>query len=205
MLLFTACFFAAWATWAIYLARHPMSPQLWPLRLLIRLIIFLIPTLLYIRVYLRQRPLQYLRMTSDSSRGLAYGCAAGLLPIGALIWQSFADHKIPTLPRSPDTWLNVILAAPLTEEILFRGLLFRELSRLANPLLGAIINSLLFAALHFPFWYFSHAKTGLDLAGSLTLIFAIGLLCSALAWKSRTLTAPIIFHFLNNLASSCTI
>ncbi|HEY8749228.1 MAG TPA: CPBP family intramembrane glutamic endopeptidase, partial [Tepidisphaeraceae bacterium] len=182
-----------------------VPPQLWPLRLLIRLTLFLLPTLLYIRIYLRQHPIEYLRLNSHLPRGLIYGCAAGLLPIADLTLQSITAHKIPILPKSADTWLNVILAAPLTEEILFRGLLYREFSRLTNAVTGAIISSLLFAALHFPYWYFSHAKGGMDLAGSLIRIFAIGLLCCALTWKSRTLIAPIVFHFLNNLASSCAV
>jgi len=69
---------------------------------------------------------------------------------------------------------------------------------------AAIFSSRLFAALHFPYWYFSGAEAGWDLLKSLTIIFAIGLICCALTWKSRTLIATIVFHFLNNLASRCT-
>ena len=121
-----------------------------------------------------------------------------------MLWRCLQAHALPKLPHSADLWLNTILAAPLTEELLFRGLLFRELARATRPVPAAVYSSLLFAALHFPYWYFSGAKHGSDLITSLTLIFAIGLLCCALTHKSRTLVAPIVFHFLNNLASTCT-
>jgi membrane protease YdiL (CAAX protease family) len=199
IVLFTVALLTAWSTWAIYLSRYPLFPSLWPIRLLARIMILLIPATFYIRLYLKQPIIRYLRLETGNFRGLAYGCLAGLLPLASLIYQSIRAHKLPALPASTEIWFNVILVAPITEEILFRGLLFREFSRLINPIRA------LFAALHFPYWYTSHAKTGYDLLASLTFIFAIGLLCSALTHFSRTLTASITFHIINNLASSCAI
>jgi CAAX protease family protein len=204
ILLFAGAFLATWSVWAILLVHHPLPQRDWPVRLIARLVLFLLPTLLYVRFALREQPVHYLRLAVHPGRGLLFGLIAGLLPLGELVWRSLRANALPQLPGSADLWLNTILAAPLTEEILFRGLIFRELSRASGAIAAAVYSSLLFAALHFPYWYFSAAKTGSELVRSLVLIFAIGLLCCGLACKSRTLVAPLVFHFLNNLASSCT-
>ena len=204
VLLFAGAFLATWSVWAILLVHHPLAQRDWPVRLIARLVLFLLPILLYVRFALREQPVHYLRLGVHPGRGVLLGLVAGLLPLAELVWRSLQANAFPQLPRSTELWLNTILAAPLTEEILFRGLLFRELSRSTGAIAAAVYSSLFFAGLHFPYWYFSGAKTGSDLVGSLVLIFAVGLLCCGLAWKSRTLVAPLVFHFLNNLASSCT-
>ena len=204
VLLFAAAFLATWTAWALFLVHHPLPPSAWPVRLIARLLLFLVPTLLYIRFAIHEPTLHYLRLTDHRARGVLFGLVAGLLPLAELTWRSLHAHSLPHLPRSADVWLNVIVAAPLTEEILFRGLLCHELARATRVIPAAVYSSLLFAALHFPYWYFSHAKSGVDLARSLFMIFAIGILCCAITSRSRSLIAPLLFHFLNNLASSCT-
>jgi membrane protease YdiL (CAAX protease family) len=204
VILFAAAFLTTWAAWATILAHHPLPPQLWPLRLVARVALVILPTLLYVRFALRERPVDYLRLNTHINRGVLFGLVASLLPLAELIWRSLKANSPPQLPHSLDTWFNVILAAPISEETLFRGLLFREFSRATRPILGAVYSSILFAALHFPYWYLSHAKIGADLVRSLFMIFAIGLLCCFLTSKSRSLIAPLLFHFLNNLSSSCT-
>ena len=204
VVLFAAAFLACWAAWAIFLVHHPLPPPLWPLRLVARVALFILPVLLYVRLALREQPAHYLRLTNHVRRGIIFGLVGSLLPLAELVWRSVQANAFPQLPHSPDIWLNVILAAPLSEEILFRGLLFREFSRTSGAILAAVYSSILFAALHFPYWYFSHAKAGADLLRSLLMIFAIGLLCCFLTIQSRSLIAPIVFHFLNNLSSSCT-
>lgn len=164
-----------------------------------------VPAVVYIRVVLREPPVKYVRLDAHLWRGLAYGAAAGLLPAGQLIYRALHAGKFPVIPHSADLWLNAIIAAPVAQEILIRGLLFRELSRIATPLKGAVISSILFALIHLPFWYFAGRKSGGDLARSLLLIGGIGMICCLVATRARTLVAPITFHFLNNLMTSCVV
>ena len=98
-------------------------------------------------------------------------------------------------------WLNPILTAPLAEEILFRGLVFRFLSERKGVWIGLVVSSVLFALCHLPYWWISGAKSGADLGFSLLEMAGIGaLLCALFQWK-RSLWTPLIYHCANNFIS----
>lgn len=80
------------------------------------------------------------------------------------------------------TILLVVVAAPLTEELVFRGVLLRRWMHRWGPLWGIGLSSLAFGALHH------------DLLGS-TLF---GVVMSVLYLHTRSLWIPIACHALNN-------
>jgi len=89
----------------------------------------------------------------------------------------------PALRRDALVWLGIVVAAPLQEELLFRGVLLRFLERVAPAAVALALNSLLFASLH---------------DGSRVAVFTLGL---ALAWLMRrtgNLAAPLLFHVMHN-------
>ncbi len=62
-------------------------------------------------------------------------------------------NEIPTdLPRTALIWtvlgLAVMVAAPLGEELFFRGLIYRGVAGLAGPTVGAMVSALAFSAVH---------------------------------------------------------
>jgi len=82
----------------------------------------------------------------------------------------------------------VVVGAPISEELLFRGLLFRFLKEKTTARLALIISSLLFALLH------ANAYSFLPL-------FFIGLLLAKVYDDTRDLRTPIFFHLYFNLFS----
>ena len=88
--------------------------------------------------------------------------------------------------------LLLIAIAPLAEEALFRGFLYRLLRRRLSPWLAAPISAALFAASH----------------GSLVLapwLFYMGLVLALLLERTRSLCCPIIVHGLANGLATLSI
>lgn len=79
-----------------------------------------------------------------------------------------------------------VLAAPLSEEFLFRGLIFGGLRRSMAVLPSAIVSAAIFAVVHPPL--------------SMLPVFILGL-CTAWSYqRSKTLLAPMLVHALYNAA-----
>ena len=75
-------------------------------------------------------------------------------------------------------------AAPIVEEILFRGLLFAGLRHTLGLRPGVWISALLFASVH--------AEIGFG------VIFALGAILAWLYDRTRSLVAPMIAHAVHN-------
>jgi membrane protease YdiL (CAAX protease family) len=86
---------------------------------------------------------------------------------------------------------NTIFHAPVVEEILFRGFLQKQFSKILSPRLSISITSILFAAVHFNFF-----KAIVALAGGLTYGFIFH--------KTNRLIICIVFHILTNCFGSIT-
>lgn len=107
-------------------------------------------------------------------------------PFVAEMYRSARDSG--TLP-----WLVIalVIAAPLAEELVFRGFLYRGLAASRVGVAGAIvISSALWAAMHVQYEPFFIAH-----------IFVIGLLFGWWRWKSGSTTLTLILHALVNIAS----
>ncbi len=89
----------------------------------------------------------------------------------------------------PLLWLAIIVAAPLGEEVLFRGFLFKGLrdSRV-GPIGAILISSLAWSALHANYPLFD-----------VTVIFLGGLLLGAARLKSDSLYVPLAMHVVWNV------
>lgn len=123
-----------------------------------------------------------------SQAGLAVLQALGLPPElqEAFLW--LADVRFGALQRILLVAIAVI-AAPVVEEIVFRGVLLPVLSRNGSqPLRGILLSSLLFAVLH------QHA-------GSLLPLLGIGIGCAAGYLATGSLLTPIVMHALFNAIS----
>jgi membrane protease YdiL (CAAX protease family) len=113
--------------------------------------------------------------------------AHGVLPRAMV--EAFDDYQ-----RSLDTFfraqavpmlVTVIVAAPLAEEVFFRGCALPALSRSMRPILAILISSAMFAFLH---------GSAVGFVG----LMEIGVLLAALRWWSGSLWASIIAHAVNN-------
>jgi membrane protease YdiL (CAAX protease family) len=92
-------------------------------------------------------------------------------------------------------WLLVFafcVAAPLSEELLARGFLYRGWSEsFVRPVGAILLSSAVWTAMHMQYnWYF------------LAQVFSIGLLLGYLRYRSNSLLLPVILHGINNLAAT---
>ena len=119
---------------------------------------------------------------------------------GALTWLASLGLADPPTQQATvtlvagitDPWgycgmaITAVILAPISEELLFRGCLYRFLKGKLNPLLAVTIAAFLFALLH------AHTTTFLPL-------FCLGLLLCRCYEKSGELSVCIGFHALFNL------
>lgn len=145
---------------------------------------------------------EYLALAVPQTRDLRVGiiCIVGLIAISdALLYVTRQPLVTPFQLQSYSTaaaegWLApfliaAVIVAPASEEIIFRGFLFRGWARSDRAAWPAIVViSVLWAALHVQY----------DWTGILQ-IFIIGLFLGWMRWRSGSLLLTILLHALFNL------
>lgn len=170
-----------------------------------KLLLWIVPTFLYIQRIEGQNPLTYLKLTAHPLKGLAWGLYGSLFVVALQVGNLVRLHSFH-LSQSADTWVNAILLVGLMEEIPFRGFLFQKLQSLFGPswigLAGAmLISSLLFALIHIPLW----VSTGQSLLSSffgLLLVFFVGIIACIALKLSEFLWSSILIHTVYNILTS---
>lgn len=113
-----------------------------------------------------------------------------------------ANPLLPNLPIRlifPESMLigntviisSVILIAPITEEVIFRGYLFDGLKRNFGPNTAILLTSILFAVAHIK-------QLGFEILPGV-IIFILGALFCITREKTNSILIPILFHGLYNL------
>jgi uncharacterized protein len=152
----------------------------------------------------RCRFVDYLALVRPSRTYVLIGiaCLVVLLPFADLVtWMTgrsivppFVIEAYKTARDSGTLWLLVIalvVAAPLAEEIVFRGFMYRGLAASRVDVAGAIlIPSAIWAVMHVQYEAFFIAQ-----------IFVGGLVFGILRWKSGSTWLTILLHAIVNLSS----
>lgn len=81
--------------------------------------------------------------------------------------------------------ITIVIAAPILEEFLFRGIVLDGLLKRYSPLKSIIFSSMLFGIIHLNPWQFVSA-------------FSFGLIAGWVYYKTANLTLPILVHFASN-------
>ncbi len=89
-------------------------------------------------------------------------------------------------------WLALVIAAPLSEELFFRGFLFKGLERALTPAGAIVLTAAIWAGIHVQY----------DMYGIAT-IFILGLLLGAARHRSNSILPPLAMHALANVIA-CT-
>jgi uncharacterized protein len=84
------------------------------------------------------------------------------------------------------SFIAIVIAAPILEELIFRGIILNGLLKKYSPLKSILISSILFGVIHLNPWQFIGA-------------FVIGVFSGWVYYKTRKLTLSILIHFANNL------
>ena len=92
-------------------------------------------------------------------------------------------------------WFSIVVAGPITEELLFRGLVLPgwAATRL-GPVGAVILVSLLFAAVHIQYDLYN-----------MFLVFLIGVLLGMARMQTRSLVTPIAMHILINFTGMAVV
>jgi len=120
----------------------------------------------------------------------------GLMELGYILFERNTPDFMTKLYSSTKNlsllWIAVIIAAPIFEELLFRGYLFEGIKQTAVGINGAIvITSASWAIIHLQYESFE-----------VITIFLIGIILGIAKVKSRSLYIPIAMHMLMNLSTS---
>jgi hypothetical protein len=107
-----------------------------------------------------------------------------LIPMPEIFKKMLNEMFSKTFPA----FLTAVIAAPILEEMIFRGIILEGLLKNYNPFKAIIITNLLFGIAHMNPWQFVGA-------------FIIGIFISWIYMKTRSIILPILMHFINNLTS----
>jgi membrane protease YdiL (CAAX protease family) len=141
------------------------------------------------------RAADYLALVRPRGPWLRLGAAAFLVPLAVNLAAAFASATPGPPPKAGIDLalllLGITVIAPIGEELVFRGFLFRAL---AETRLGAasaiVLTALVWAGLHFD-------KSWLGMAA---MLFT-GLVWGWLRWCTQSTLATIAVHALNNLVA----
>lgn len=199
MIGFLLLFYLVWAIkelWLIdyiYSFGEIISPLL---EALVKGIVWIVPTWLYIKYYLHTNSFDYLRMNVNVKKGLFWGVVLSLL-VG--LYFAFETYSINQqsfqFSLSFDDYLNGILMAGLAEEIVFRGLILQEINKKMAFWKANIVTALLFLVIHYPIWIQNEIISHF---GTHIYVFVLGLLFGFVYKKTGSLWTVIILHALHN-------
>ncbi|HEY8961777.1 MAG TPA: type II CAAX endopeptidase family protein, partial [Luteolibacter sp.] len=169
--------------------------------LVLEAVVRMLPALIAIG-FLFRRPRHALRVLGlDRSPDwpLVFGALAALLWFDGALSRTF-EHWVrsdPTGGLSPmDAGLTGVvfvvvstcLLAPLAEEIVYRGVLFRSLANRFGTMPGAVLSAGIFAVIHFYNLY------------GLASVALLGLICALSYSASRRLSTAVALHVLYNVS-----
>ena len=161
---------------------------------------------LYIKLDGKQMPIKKLLGSTKKVKDYAkWGVSAAFANIplvvfmgllGSIIFQFFPEPSHPAADRlayDRSVWTLIVtyfmgcIFAPIIEEIIFRGLLFPALTKKFDSVwIGALVSSLLFAAIH---------PQGLQAWPALAAIGGMGCF---LTYQTKSLLPAIVMHTLHN-------
>ncbi len=140
-----------------------------------------------------KNPLQYV-LGSSVAVGACVGFNIILSIIVAIATSSLGEEimdSYDTVASAIDAapiWIQilaVVVSAPICEELLMRGLIYKRLRSFSRPLTSALISSAIFGAIHGNWVQFVYA-------------FSVGFIAAYVYEYTGNLFAPILFHMIAN-------
>lgn len=144
-----------------------------------------------------KNPLQYV-LNSSVAAGSCIGFNIIVSIIAAIAVSMFGEgvmesyDSVASAIESAPIWLQiltVVISAPVCEELLMRGLVYKRLRSFMKPVFSALISSAIFGLIHGNWVQFVYA-------------FAVGFIAAYVYEFTRNLFAPILFHVVANGVST---
>ena len=132
-------------------------------------------------------------LATMGNAALVNGAQALLLSVFP-VPESFAKYSEGVFDIINHPWLTILLiavAAPLTEELVFRGLILRGLLRRISPAKAIWLSAGLFSAMHMNPW-------------QIPVSLSLGLLTGWIFYRTRSVWLCVFAHAINNMLSIFT-
>jgi membrane protease YdiL (CAAX protease family) len=149
-------------------------------------------------------------LATGAGLGILVRIAAGIVGGGVVLLLKDASNRPVTLPTQISTDLTgwglvsfaifAVIAAPVLEEFVFRGLLFRSIADRHGFWAGAIVSAIAFGAFHL-----LTPGNGLDVLALGITHVGTGLGLAWIYWKRKNLLASIAGHAIFNLIAVVAI
>jgi membrane protease YdiL (CAAX protease family) len=197
-LAYVILFHLAWVVWptVVYPRLQSFGPATLTYALLsmtTRLVVWVVPVFVYLRVVDRVEPFAYLKLTGSVQRGLLVGLALTALNFLLLFTRFGPPH--PGMDRV--TWNSVLGTSILIgfiEEVPYRGFMLQKFSERVGFWYATLITSVLFVLVHLPGWLALHTFR----AETAVSIFIFGGVMAVALRYSKSLWAPIMAHSTND-------
>ena len=211
---FTTVFFAAWTLRAttLYGIDETIQSPAWRAAYsnLVKLLLWVLPAAGFVRWIRKSVPLEYLGLSGFPNRHQWQRClimtAAFLLVVSAFALslgsKSFSIARVTSLPLA--VGLLSFVLSPFLEEILFRGFMLREFLSFWPLAIANTFTSLLFVAVHVPFWL-AHGGLTAAVWANLGGVFLFSLLAGWLSATSRSVYPATLAHIGNNLLAALLV
>ena len=201
LLAYICAFHLAWIAWpfVVYPRLMALGERTFAYaiaNLSLRLLVWVVPVLLYLRFVVGVEPVDYLKLGPLGRRAVAV--AAALTAIDLL--GSVARFGLPHLSMEAVTWNSVLGTSFLVgfiEEIPYRGFMLQEFAERVGFWLACLITSALFVAIHVPGWLALHMFS----ASNVATIFVFSVVMSLVFKYSKSLWVPILTHSANDFLS----
>lgn len=198
---YVIAFHLAWIAWPYFvyprlIALGEGSLTYALLNIGLRLLIWVVPVLCYLRYVDRVEPLRYLKLKGNVRRGLVVAATLSMLNLLGFIARFGWPH--PTLQSI--TWNSILgtsILVGVIEEIPYRGFMLQKFAERFDFWLANLVTSLLFLAVHLPGWI---ALRTLG-ATSAATVFIIGIVLATAFRYSGSLWAAIVAHSANDFLS----
>jgi len=204
---FILCFFVVWTVRATYLYAIDDAIASDALRtvysLVVKLLLWGVPAFGYARWVRRQSPFRYLGLATlpFARQWLKYLIIIALFLAAQIGFETLVGDRrlalstVQAALMAPG--LLALAASAFLEELLFRGLLLHELAALLSRWGAVLLTSLLFAAIHLPFWL-SHGGLSATLLTNAGGVFLFSLLAGWFYLDSASVWPPTLAHIADN-------
>ncbi len=193
--MFTTIIFGLWTFYVVFcyptLKNNLTLPPLTAFNEAIRVLIFAGTTVSFLLlVFTNEKPLPFLRLTTNARKGLIWGAAAGLFYASLIVGRAafFGAENFSPKSVSITDWLTTITVSPFIEEVAFRGFLLQKFEEAIKFSAANVVTALLFVAIHFPRWI---TRDGANLfpekGAAMAGIFILGLLLGFLFKRTNSL------------------
>ncbi|HJY75844.1 MAG TPA: type II CAAX endopeptidase family protein [Burkholderiales bacterium] len=117
------------------------------------------------------------------------------------VFEWAVNARLPStghyLSINPSLAMATLVATPVTEEVLFRGLILQELAQLAAWPAAIALTSLAFVAVHLPHWLWREGPN-LAIAARCAGLFVFSAFAGSLYGSSRSVWPCVALHMANN-------